>query len=64
MATLLGEQSAGRWGVAEAQALQTLAQCSTASTRAVAARSLVVRTLALHLLDLQERLHELEQAAA
>jgi transposase len=64
VATLLGEHSAGRWGVVEAQALQTLAQRSTASTRAVAARSLVVRTLALHLLDLQERLHELEQALA
>jgi transposase len=50
--------------VAEAHALQALAQRSTASTRAVAARSLVVRTLALHLLDLQERLHELEQALA
>ena len=41
-----------------------MAQRSTASTRAVAARSLVVRTLALHLLDLQQRLNELEQALA
>lgn len=64
VATLLRDHSAGRWGVAEAQALQALAQRSTASTRAVAARGLVVRTLALHLLDLQERLHELEQALA
>jgi hypothetical protein len=64
VATLLREHSAGRWAVAEAQALQALAQRSTASTRAVVARSLVVRTLALHLLDLQERLNELEQALA
>ena len=62
VATLLHDHSAGRWGAAEAEALQALAQRSTASTRAVAARSLVVRTLALHLLDLQERLKELEQA--
>jgi transposase len=62
--TLLSEHSAGRWGEALAHALQTLAQHSTASPRAVAARSLVVRTLALHLLDLHERLNELEQALA
>jgi transposase len=64
VATLLSDHSAGRWGAGEAEALQTLAQRSTASTRAVAARSLVVRTLALHLLDLQARLNELEQALA
>ncbi len=64
VATLLRDHSAGRWGDAEAQALQALAQRSTASTRAVAARSLVVRTLALHLLDQQQRLNELEQALA
>lgn len=64
LAALLNVTSAGRWATAEAQALQLLAQRSTASTRAVAARSLVVRTLALHLLDLQARLDELEQALA
>jgi transposase len=64
LAALLNVHSAGRWGTAEADALQTLAQRSTASMRAVAARSLVVRTLALHLLDLQARLDELEQALA
>jgi transposase len=46
------EHSAGHWGVAEAEALQARAPHSTASTRAVAARSLVVRTLARPLLDL------------
>ena len=44
--------------------MQDLAQHSAASTRAVEARSLVVRTLALHLLDLRVRLAELEAAIA
>jgi transposase len=61
---LLEEVSGGRWGAAQATALQDLAQHSIASTRAVAARALVVRTLALHLLDLQTRLAELETAIA
>ena len=60
----LAEASGKRWGEPEAQALQALAQHSAASTRAVAARSLVVRTLALHLLDLRARLVELEAAIA
>jgi transposase len=60
--TALAQASHGRWGEEEAHALQHLAQHSAASTRAVAARSLVVRTLALHLLDLRTRLAELEQA--
>ena len=60
----LAEASGERWGEAEAQALQHLAQHSAASTRAVAARSLVVRTLCLHLLDLRARLADLEAAIA
>lgn len=42
--------------------MHLLAQHSAASTRAVAARSLVVRTLCLHLLDLRARLADLEAA--
>lgn len=60
----LSEASDQRWGETEAQALHHLAQHSAASTRAVAARSLVVRTLCLHLLDLRTRLAELEAAIA
>jgi transposase len=60
----LAQASGGRWGEPEAHALQQLAQHSAASTRAIAARSLVVRTLALHLLDLRARLAELEAAIA
>lgn len=60
----LAEASGKRWGHAEAQALQQMAQHSAASRRAVPARSLVVRTLALHLLDLRARLAELEAAIA
>ena len=58
----LAQASGNRWGEEEAQALQHLAQHSAASTRAVAARSLVVRTLCLHLLDLRARLADLERA--
>ncbi|HEX9414276.1 MAG TPA: IS110 family transposase, partial [Ktedonobacterales bacterium] len=61
---LLEEVSAGRWGRAQAVALVDLAQHSAASTRAVAARAVVVRTLALHLLDLQARVAELDGALA
>jgi transposase len=64
LSRVLQDVSAGRWGRAQAQALQRLAEHSAASTRAVAARSVVVRTLALHLLDLQTRLAELEAAVA
>lgn len=60
----LAQASGHRWGEAEAQALQHLAHQSAASPRAVAARRLVVRTLALHLSDLHARLAELEAAIA
>jgi transposase len=60
----LAEVSAGRWGAAHAQALVAVAQHSAASSRAVAARAVVVRTLAQHLLDLQARIAELEAAVA
>jgi transposase len=60
----LAQASGQRWGPEEAQALAALAKQSAASTRAVPARSLVVRTLALHLLDLHARLAELEAAIA
>jgi hypothetical protein len=42
LSLVLAEVSAGRWGPVQAQALQTLAQHSAASTRAVGARSVVV----------------------
>src|SRR5258708_2622089 len=61
---VLEEVSDCHWGRAQAQALQDLAQHSAASTRAVAARAVVVRTLALHLLDLQARVSELDGAPA
>lgn len=64
VATLLAERSGGRWGAAQATALQALAARSAASTRAVTARGLVVRTFARHLLDLQPRIAELEAAIA
>jgi transposase len=58
--TLLHQHSHGAWS--EAQALQALARRSAASTRAVGARGTVVRTFARHLLDLQQRIAELEAA--
>jgi transposase len=61
---VVGDVSAGRWGPAQAAAVREVAQHSAASTRAVAARSLVVRTLAQHLLDLHARIAELEAAVA
>jgi transposase len=61
---VLTHASAGRWTQEQAQALQHLAQHSAASHRAVAARSLVVRTMARHLRDLQAHLAELETAIA
>ena len=61
---LLARLSAGRWGPDQAQALQTLARGSTASSRAVAARSIVARTLAQQLLELAAHLAELEAAIA
>jgi transposase len=62
LTAVVEEASGSRWGAPQAQALHDLAQRSLASTRAVTARALVVRTLALHLLDLQTRLTELETA--
>jgi transposase len=64
VATLLAERRGGRWGAAQAAALQALAAGSAASTRAVAARGVVGRTFARHLLDLRPRLAELEAAIA
>jgi transposase len=64
VARVLAESSERRGGRAQAKALQELARHSAASTRAVAARAVVVRTLALHLLDLQTRIAELEAALA
>jgi transposase len=64
LSRVLEEVSERHWGRAQAQALQELAQHSAASTRAVAARAVVVRTLALHLLDLRARVAELDGALA
>jgi transposase len=61
---LLAQHSGGRWGEAEAQALQALARQSAATTRAVGARATVVRTFARYLLDLQRHVAELEAAIA
>jgi transposase len=58
----MAELSADRWTAEHAQALQTLAQHSAAGTRALVARATVVQTMAQHLLDLQQRLAELESA--
>ena len=54
----------GHWTKTHACALQALARQSRASTRAVVARGMVVRTMAQHLLDLRQRLAELEAAIA
>lgn len=62
--TRVQEVSGGRWGEREAKALQERAKQSAASTRAVRARSMVIRTMVRHLLDLQQRLVELEAALA
>ncbi len=59
---LLQQHSTGRWGEPQALALQALARRSAASTRAIGARGTVVRTFARHLLDLQQRIAELEAA--
>jgi transposase len=59
---ILRQVSAQAWGGAQAETLQTLARQSAASTRAVAARSVVVKTLAHHLLDVQDRIAEVEAA--
>src|SRR5262249_48884979 len=60
----LAEMSNGRWTRRHADALRTLAQRSAAGERAVQARSSVVRTLALLLLDLQTHIAELEAQLA
>jgi transposase len=56
--------SGGRWGPDQARALQDLAHRSTASSRAVTARSLVARLLAQQLRELAAHLTELEAALA
>lgn len=61
---LLEQQSGGRWGQAQAEPLQALAQRSAASTRAVNARGTVVSTFARHVLELQRHSDDLEQAIA
>jgi transposase len=59
---VLAEVSGGRWGRQQAVALQALARPrqSAAGQRALAARSAVVRTLTLLLLDLEARIAELD----
>ena len=64
LSRVLAELSEGRWGPSHASALQELARRSTASSRAVAARSLVARTLAQQLLELAAHISELEAAIA
>jgi transposase len=64
LAALLGQVSAGAWTREHADALQRVARQSAASSRAVAARGVVVRTMVRHLLDLYARLAELEAAIA
>jgi transposase len=64
LAALLGQVSAGAWTREHADALQRVARQSAASSRAVAARGVVVRTMLRHLLDLYARLAELEAAIA
>jgi transposase len=61
---VLAEVSGGRWGARQALALQELARRSTAGHRALAARSAVVRTLALLLRDLSARIAELDDLLA
>jgi transposase len=62
LSAVLERLSGGRWGQDQARAVQELARRSTASTRAVAARSLVARMLALHLRELAAHIAELEAA--
>jgi len=64
LAALLTEVSAGAWTREQADALQRVARQSPASSRAEAARAIVVRTMVRHLLDLYPRLAELEEAIA
>lgn len=64
LAAVLTAQSKGRWGEVQAAAVQNLARRSAASTRAVAARRVVVQTFARHLLELQQHIADLETAIA
>jgi len=64
LTSVLERLSGGRWGQDQAHALQELARRSTASSRAVAARSVVARTLAQQLLELAAHITELEAAIA
>jgi len=62
LSRVLAQVSDGRWGQSQASAVQELARRSTASSRAVAARSVVARTLAQQLLELAAHIAELEVA--
>ena len=64
MRAKLAQVSSGHWTAAHAASLQALARCSAASPRAVGARSTVLRTMAQHLLDLCQRIAELQAAIA
>jgi len=64
LATTMEQVRAGRRTPAHAEALETLARRSTASSRAVAARSLVARALARHLLELRAPIADSEGAIA
>jgi transposase len=64
VSTVLERLRGGRWGHDQAQALHELARRSTASSRAVPARSLVARLLAQQLLELAAHITELEAAMA
>jgi hypothetical protein len=62
LVTLLRAVSGGRWDATEAAVRQRAASASAASTRALAARSLVVRPCAQQVLHLHAQLVELEAA--
>ena len=64
LAAVLAEVSAGQWTMEHVQELQRVAQHSMASSRAVSARGVVVRTMVRHLLNLYEHLADLEAAIA
>jgi transposase len=59
---VLATASAGRWGQREVAVLRQAAQQSAVSSRAIAARSLVVRTFTQQVLQLHEQIAELERA--
>jgi len=56
------QASDGRWGAAEVALLQQAARRSAASTRAVAARGVVIRTFVGQVLHLHQQIAELEAA--